>query len=247
MKVVSLLSLLQINMIDKVKIVYEDEYLLGVSKPHGLFVIPGRFDKDEPFLRRILEEKFGRRLWVIHRIDRGTSGLVIFGKTSEAHREMCILFEHRKVKKRYIGIVMGDVEYDGTIDKPIRQGRKGKYKVAENGKPAVTKYRVMERFKGFTLLSILPLTGRPHQIRVHLKYIGYPIAVDPVYNKSLPEEYKEIFEPIIKAHPKALSLHSFSLKFVHPFTKKETEIKAGLSEEMKAVIERLRLKTKIQS
>ncbi|MDH7599594.1 MAG: RluA family pseudouridine synthase [Sedimentisphaerales bacterium] len=166
-------------------ILYEDQDVLAVDKPEGLAVIPER-DGTKPCLVTILAQQMGYRPWVVHRLDKAVSGVILFAKNPQAHRYLNGLFEQRKVTKSYLALVHGLVPQDaGTIDRPIRNygsGRAGVDQVA--GKPAVTKYQVLKRYGQFTLLQAEPVTGRRHQIRVHLFSIGHQIVGDQLYGKK---------------------------------------------------------------
>lgn len=161
-------------------LVHEDERLLVLAKPSGQVVIPGRGDAGLP-LNRQAEAYAGRRLYVVHRIDREASGLVVFAKDPAAHRELSVAFERRLVRKRYLAVAVGRVESPGTLSRPIREFGSGRMGVHPRGKPARTRWRILRRAPGQTLLEIEPLTGRRHQIRVHLYSIGHPVAGDPLY------------------------------------------------------------------
>jgi len=168
------------------QILYEDERITAVNKPPGLLVIPGRGGEKGATLREQLEAQTGKKIYVLHRLDRGASGLVLFAKDPDAHRELCIQFEAHSIKKTYRVLALGDIERDGMIRAPIRQFGSGRMGVDEAGKPAATRYRVLRRFRAATLLEVEPLTGRQHQIRVHLYHLGHPVIGDPLYGQPRP-------------------------------------------------------------
>ena len=173
-------------------ILYEDEDLLAVNKPAGMLVVPGGGVEPEPTLLALVAEHLaphGERPYVVHRLDRGTSGVILFARHAAAHRELNLAFDHRRVAKKYVALVAGDLEGDGLINVPLHPARRGKMRPAhrgEVGQSSRTHWKVVERFTRYTLLEIKPLTGRQHQIRVHLKSIGHPLAVDPHYGRKQP-------------------------------------------------------------
>jgi RluA family pseudouridine synthase len=179
--------------------------LLAVDKPVGLASIPER-NPENVSLLRILTEALNRKLYVVHRLDKQVSGLILFAKTPEFHRYMNLQFEHRHVRKTYLALVHGSVPEGGRIDLPLR--RCGSGRMAEDpvsGKPCRTDYEVLERRPEATLLKVRPLTGRKHQIRAHLFAVGHPIVGDPLYgDKRVQRSFSR------------LMLHALSLEFTRP-------------------------------
>ena len=176
-------------------VLHEDAHVLAVDKPAGRLVIPGR-GTDERSLREELEEIHGR-LWVVHRLDRGTSGVLLFARTAEAHRTLNLAFDRGEPRKRYLAIVRGIPAPERRIDLPIAAARRGRMRPARpgdaRGKAAVTLVRRLEQLpvrpwaRGpLALVEALPETGRTHQIRVHLAAVGLPLAVDPDYGDAEP-------------------------------------------------------------
>lgn len=166
-------------------VVYEDERLLAVSKAAGVPVIPGRGDVGEPLNSRLARQA-GGRVYVVHRIDREASGLVLFAKDAETHRRLCSLFEARAVHKTYLAAVLGRMTGEGSIDRPLRAFGSGRMGVGAGGKPSLTRWRAVRDLPGGTLVEAEPVTGRRHQLRVHLYSVGHPILGDPLYGKPLP-------------------------------------------------------------
>lgn len=164
--------------------------LVAVEKPAGLLVIPGRTPEDQACARELLSKQLGQRVWVCHRIDRDTSGIVLFALDAEAHRAASMAFENGEVKKRYLALVEGLVSAPIDIDKPMTEARKGKMRVLfpgeEGGKPARTLVKPLRAAENFTLVECEPLTGRQHQIRVHLKSVGHPLLFDHQYGNKTP-------------------------------------------------------------
>ena len=207
---------------NKFDIIFENEDLVAVNKPGGMLTIPDR-EQTEKSLKEFLTDQFGN-IFTVHRLDKDTSGLVVFAKTEEAHKFLCRIFEERRVEKYYLGIVLGEpAEKTGLIDAPIAEHgtRKGMMTVNRNGKSSQTGYEVIEGNKHYSLISFRLHTGRTHQIRVHAKNIGHPLAVDPLYGDGKPVllsavkkkfklgKHDEEERPIISR----LALHSYKLNF----------------------------------
>lgn len=232
------------------ELLYEDEHFLVLAKPAGLLTIPDRFGNKDS-LQAALEQQYGK-IFVVHRLDRETSGVICFARTEAAHRHLSMQFEHHSADKFYLVLVDGVMHLDeGEINKPIGEhpSVSGKMAVVNNGKPSLTFYRVLERFKRFTLAEALLKTGRTHQVRVHFQSIGYPLAVDPLYGRRssflLSEiklkgfklgKYSEEERPIMNR----TSLHSSRLRIDHPATGERMEFKAELPKDFQAVLSQLR-------
>lgn len=174
-----------LNPLTSLSIIHEDDRLIAVSKPPGLLVIPGRDPKEgAQTLRAQVEGHIGAKVFVVHRLDREASGIVLFAKDQDCHRRLCGQFARRTVRKTYQAFVSGMVAEDGIVKAPIREYGSGRMGVHPEGKPAQTIYRVLRRLGESTLLEVEPLTGRRHQIRVHLYHIGHPILGDGLYGKE---------------------------------------------------------------
>ena len=233
--------------------------LIALNKPSGLLSIPDREGKDIS-LKKLLIEKYGN-IFTVHRLDRGTSGLILFAKTEEAHKHLSQQFaregsfgEERQTEKIYIGLVHGSLENKKeTINAPISEHpvKKGLMTVYRKGKESITSYEVLEDFKIFSWVRFQIHTGRTHQIRVHAKHIGHPIICDELYGdgkpillSSLKHKFK-LSKNELEERPllNRLALHALSLQFVT--TNGETiKLEAPLPKDLKAVLQQLRkLKT----
>jgi len=231
-------------------ILHEDEHMLVVNKPPGLLTIPDRTGGKESLLG-LLERRFGK-VFVVHRLDRETSGVLCFARSVEAHRNLSMQFERHTSDKFYLALVDGVLHHEeGEIDKPVGEHPTipGKMTVIQSGKPSLTFYRVAERFRRFTLAEVLIKTGRTHQVRVHFQSIGYPLAVDALYGRRpalyLSEikgkayksgKYSEEERPLMDR----TSLHAARLRIDHPITGERMEFKADLPKDFAAVLNQLR-------
>lgn len=234
----------------RIPVLHEDEALIALNKPGRLPVIPERWHPDWPCLKSIAAGQLGARVWVVHRLDAGTSGVVVLAKTAEAHRDLCEQFTHRRVEKIYLAIASGRIEAEEqTVQLPLAPHPKkpGVTIVQAGGKPAATTLRVIERFHGFTLVEARPQTGRQHQIRVHLQAIGHPLLVDHLYAKTgafflsaIKPGYRakagEQEQPLIQR----LTLHASALRFVHPLRAEFFTLHAPFPKDFGAVLAGLR-------
>ncbi len=184
-------------------ILYEDGNIIAANKSEGLASI-SESDTSLQTLHSMLEEKCNQKLFIVHRLDKEVSGVILFAKNSNTHKKLNDQFANRKVKKFYIALVHGNVlKDDGTINKPIREFGSGRMGIDEKkGKPSFTSFKVLKRFDGYTLLELNPTSGRRHQLRVHLYFIGYPIVGDLRYGeKTIQEKY-----PRLMLHAKSIEL-----------------------------------------
>lgn len=228
----------------EVGILFEDEHLLAVNKPAGVTVIPERHGNRGISLQEMLEPQYGK-LWVVHRIDRGTSGVVVFARSAEAHRHLNTQFEQHSVEKKYLAVAQGRfAESEMTIDAPIAQhpSGNGKMVVHYKGKPSLSLVKVQQQFRSAALLQVQIKTGRTHQIRVHLQSIGHPLLVDEAYGGSdgfllsrVKRNYKagEEERPLISR----LTLHAHQLRLQHPHTEAELLLEAPLPKDLRVLIE----------
>ncbi|CUT03107.1 RluA family pseudouridine synthase [Candidatus Chrysopegis kryptomonas] len=238
------------ELIEEIETIYEDEDFIVLNKPAGVLTIPDRFARGIPNLYDILKEKYGE-IFVVHRLDKETSGVICFAKNEEAHSDLSEKFEEHEVKKIYLALITGHLRNkQGRIDIPLSENPKlpGTMKVDyENGKRSITEYRVLEEFENFSLLEVRPLTGRMHQIRVHFKAIGHPLAIDPVYGgrqeiflSEIKKKYKPKEDEPEKPLMSRLTLHALRLGFFH-FRKKEyVEFEARLPKDFESLLKQLR-------
>ena len=222
-----------------VPVIYEDKDIIVVNKHKGMVVHPANGNPDGTLVNAILAMCKGSlsgiggeiRPGIVHRLDKDTSGLLIVAKNDEAHIKMSKQIQDRKVEKRYIALVRGNVpDNEATIDMPIARSKVDRKKMAvdKNGKEAVTHFKVLKRYGNYTLLEIKIDTGRTHQIRVHMSYIGYPVVGDSVYSSGKNEFGVE-----------GQMLHARYLKFKHPITGKELNLEAPLPEYFEKIIKQL--------
>lgn len=230
------------------EIIFENDSFIAVNKPSGLLSIPDRFGKD-PSLKGYLQQKFGK-IYTIHRLDKDTSGLIVFAKDEETHKYLSQLFEGREVEKIYQGFVNGVLmTKEGTIDVPIMEhpGKTVLMMAHKKGRASVTDYRVMEEFRLYSLVQFQIHTGRTHQIRVHANYVGHPIVCDELYGdgkpvllSSLKKNFKlskkeEEERPILNR----LGLHSFRLSF-KGIDGTPYDLEAPLPKDFRALLQQLR-------
>ncbi|MES2747123.1 MAG: RluA family pseudouridine synthase [Bacteroidota bacterium] len=238
-------------------IVYEDDSLLLINKPPGLVVHPGHGNYTGTLVNALafhfqnLPLNSSERPGLVHRIDKNTSGLLVIAKTEEAMSHLAKQFEDKTSEREYIALVWGNVKEDeGTIEGNIARHVKDRMQMAvfpegDQGKHAVTHYKVLERFGYVTLVSCKLETGRTHQIRVHMKYIGHTLFNDERYGGDLIlkgttfTKYKQFIDNCFKTLPRQ-ALHAKTLGFTHPVTKEFMSFDTELPQDMKDVIEKWR-------
>lgn len=233
----------------KPEILYQDEHLIVVNKPADILSIPDRFVPEKPNLLDILQAEFGQ-VWVVHRLDKATSGVICFALDAGTHKALSLQFQERKVQKRYHALVEGcPLLEKGSIDRSIAPHPTvaGKMMASTRGKTALTYYRVLSRYRDFALLEADIKTGRTHQIRVHLSSIGHPLVVDPLYGKREALYLSEIKRKNFRLGKHAeerpllsrLSLHAHSLEVLHPQTKESLYVEAPYFKDFRAVLNQL--------
>ncbi len=199
------------------KIIYEDQYLIVVNKPAGLSVLPDGWEKDSQYLVKMLEEQYGK-IFIVHRLDKITSGVMVFARDAETHRALNIQFESHEAHKTYHAIVEGNPKWDEKIAKhPLRSDVGKKHRTAvddRNGKPSETRFRIIKRNPESALVEAKPMTGRTHQIRVHAYALGHPLVEDTLYGAR---DMYGMSRPM---------LHAQSLSFIHPATNERLKFTA---------------------
>jgi len=218
-------------------IFYEDHDVIVVNKPRGMVVHPAPGTSEHTLVNALMAHCTDLsgingvlRPGIVHRIDKDTSGLLLVAKNDAAHKSLAEQLKEHSIRRIYQAIVCGMVaEPEGIVDCPIGRHPSERKKMAvteKNSKSAVTHYRVLERFPGYSLIEAKLETGRTHQIRVHMKYIGYPLLGDPLYGKGAKNPF--FFE--------GQALHAKTIGFVHPSTGEYMEFSADLPEDMQSVL-----------
>ena len=225
---------LKANKMD-IDIVYEDEYLMVINKDSGVVVHPGAGNSNDTLVNGLLYynktlskgEEF--RPGIVHRLDKDTSGLMIIAKDDKAHELLADDFKNKRIHREYIALLDGVFpQKKAIIDAPIGRSKQyfDKMEVCKDGKKAITNLEVIKKYKDYTLVKLVLETGRTHQIRVHLAYIGYPVHNDPVYSNKVCTDFGQF-------------LHSAYLKFKHPITGEVLEFNSKLPEEFQTFIDNL--------
>lgn len=222
-------------------IIFEDEHLMVINKPSGLVVHPGSGNYDNTLVNGLLyytknlsDINSNIRPGIVHRLDKDTSGLMVVAKTNKAHELLAEGFKNKTIKREYIALIDGVFKHNkAIIDAPIGRDPKNRQRMTvinENSKDAITNLTVLKRFKEHTLINLLLETGRTHQIRVHLNYIGYPVHNDPLYgiNSKNTTDFAQF-------------LHSYKLAFIHPITNEPLQFEIPLPEIMEETIAKLEL------
>lgn len=232
---------------NKLEIIFENDHFVAVNKPAGTLTIPDRYDESLISLNKLLEKKY-QRIYTVHRLDKETSGIILFAKDEVTHKYLSGLFEQRNVQKFYLGVVRGSLQNTrGVVEEPIQENaNKGIMVIDKKGKASKTEYEVVENFGLYSLIKFQIHSGRTHQIRVHMKYLGHPIVCDEIYGSAEPvllssfkKRYKlsgndEEEKPIISR----LALHSYQLIF-RDDSERLYDLKAELPKDMRALLQQL--------
>jgi RluA family pseudouridine synthase len=197
-----------------IPLIYDDAGLVAVNKPPGLTVVPAAGQHPDDCVRGRLERELGAALWVVHRLDRETSGVLLLARTPEVHRALCLAFEERRVRKTYVAFTLGvPAPREGLVSKPLHRARRGKVRPAlpreEGAWEAATRYVVRKRWErdgaAVAMVEAHPETGRHHQIRAHLRSIGTPVLFDRLYGRGLAGDFAD------RAPVSRLALHASRL------------------------------------
>ncbi len=250
-------------------IIYEDEHLMVLNKSPDMVVHPARGHAIGTLVNALafhcenLSSINGPlRPGIVHRLDRDTSGIILAVKDEKVHRHLALQFEKREIRKEYLAVIKGETELDSDkIDLPIGKDKRDRKKMAirhDKGKNAVSVFEVIERFCGYTLVRIIPETGRTHQIRVHMRTIGHPIVADSAYGNSDGCYLEDLMRPLSNTGMHSLAkvhelwnnkdkpiinrqaLHAYKINFLHPVFNKRMEFKAEIPEDMLNFISVLR-------
>jgi 23S rRNA pseudouridine1911/1915/1917 synthase len=229
------------------EILFENEEFIALNKPSGLLSVPDR-TQSVPSLKDLLIEKF-QQIYTVHRLDRETSGVIVFAKTPEVHQHLSLIFQERQVEKTYYGIVWGvPISPKGLVELPMQEhlSKNGTMIVHRKGKPASTGYEVMENFGRYSLLKFDLYTGRTHQIRVHMKESGHPILCDPLYGDGKPvfvSSFKKNYNHSGSEEEKPilgrLALHAAKLAFIDA-NGKQYMFEAEMPKDLRALLSQMR-------
>jgi len=231
------------------EVLYEDEYLIAVNKPPGLVIHPAAGNPDGTLVNALLahcRDLSGvggvERPGIVHRLDKDTSGVLVAAKSDAAHRALALAFRWRTTDKRYLAVVYGTMGApEGVVDRPLARhpSQRKRMAVVPGGRPARTLWALREALAGTSLVECRPITGRTHQIRVHLAHIGHAVVGDPVYAgrqwRSLPPQAAAA----CRAFPRQ-ALHAWRLTIAHPATGQPITFEAPLPEDMAALLATLR-------
>jgi len=212
----------------KIEVLFEDDFFIAFYKPAGLLVIPTP-QKEKRTLTSIVKKQVGASLYPCHRLDRETSGVILFAKDKKSQQRLTEEFKKRKVRKIYIAFVRGKLKKKGgRINIPILDYHQRKHQKHCRPKPALTHYKVLANKRKFSIVEVSPQTGRTNQIRIHFSKLGHPLLGERVY------AYRKDFD----IHFRRVALHAQLIEFHHPFLKRKIRIQANLALDMEKLLER---------
>lgn len=229
------------------EIIFEDNFLVIVNKKSGIPVIPGRASEMDNSLKYILKKKYDE-IFVVHRIDAETSGLVIFAKDASTHRKLNTMFQNRSIEKKYLLFSRGIPSPEhGDIDLPLKKlNNQNKSVVSKEGKAALSSYSLVKKYANIALVEAEIKSGRHHQLRVHFKAINSPLLVDSTYGDKAfflseikGKKFKISKDNIERPLLNRLSLHAHKLSFDHPFKDLRLDLEAPLPKDMRATLNQL--------
>lgn len=232
----------------EIAVLYQDDALLVVNKPAGLSTLPDGYNPTLPHIKSALEKQVGP-LWIVHRLDKATSGVLVLARSAEAHRSLNTQFEKHQVTKLYHALVVGNPAWqEKTVSLPLRPNGDRQHRTVidqQAGKPAITHLKVLKRFGNYCLIEAIPETGRTHQIRVHLYALGLSIAGDKLYIR------RDTHPGAQKAQPSSphdetwiglvdgMGLHAVSLEIDHPYTGERLQFTAPYPAELMGLLAQL--------
>ena len=236
-------------------LIYADDDMIAVNKAAGLLVAADRWDIEAPRLDLLIQKQLPQiaplcqKLYAVHRIDKDTSGILLYALNAEAHLALNTAFQEREIKKTYRLLIHGRVQEEQfTVDLPLRADGDAMHRTVvdkRRGKEAITHFTVLEAFRQFSLLEARPVTGRTHQIRAHLAAAGYPIVCDSLYGSGKPvllSELKQRWRGDVYAEQpliRRLALHAYQLEGLHPRTREPFSFTAEYAKDFKSTVHQL--------
>jgi len=233
----------------KIPIIWHDEHILVINKPAGLLATQDGYNLSAPHVRTVLSPQY-EPLWIVHRLDRYTSGVMILARSTAAHRNLNTQFQERQVRKVYLALIKGDPAWETIfVDHPLstNKGRRHRTMIdLQGGKPSVTRFEVLQRYDKYTQVKAAPETGRRHQIRAHLASLGHPVACDSLYGGEKSLSHADIAHKLPDApHSdetllKRPGLHASVLELKHPATNQRVVYEAPFPQDLQRTVDVLK-------